>query len=75
MELGKAAELVRNYGMLLNAGHGLTYTNVTPVASIYGMNELNIGHSIVSRSVFVGMEKAVCEMKQILFTTTNKSYQ
>ena len=75
MELGKAAELVRNYGMLLNAGHGLTYTNVTPVASIYGMHELNIGHSIVSRSVFVGMEKAVCEMKQILFPTTNKSCQ
>ena len=62
----KAAELVRNAGMMLNAGHGLTYTNVLPVASIYGMHELNIGHSIVARSVFVGIERAVQEMKQIL---------
>ena len=75
LELGKAAELIRDYGMLLNAGHGLTYNNVTPVASIYGMHELNIGHSIVSRSMFVGMEKAVREMKQLLFPATTKSFQ
>lgn len=66
LDLVKAAELVRNAGMMLNAGHGLTYTNVLPVASIYGMHELNIGHSIVARSVFVGIERAVQEMKQIL---------
>ena len=73
--LSNAAELVRNSGMLLNAGHGLTYNNVTPVASIYGMHELNIGHSIVARAVFVGMEKAVREMKQVLMSTTAASIQ
>jgi len=50
-------------GLALHAGHGLNYQNVGPVAAIAGMAELNIGHSIVSRAVFVGMEKAVREMK------------
>ncbi len=50
-------------GMALHAGHGLNYQNVGPVALIEGMVELNIGHSIVSRAVFIGMEKAVREMK------------
>ena len=43
----------------------MTYTNVTPVAAIPGMEELNIGHSIVSRAVFVGFETAVREMKEL----------
>ena len=50
-------------GLTVNAGHGLTYWNVFPVATIAGMHELNIGHSIVSRAVLVGMERAVREMK------------
>ncbi|MEC4802790.1 MAG: pyridoxine 5'-phosphate synthase [Jaaginema sp. PMC 1079.18] len=47
----------------VNAGHGLTYWNVYPVAAIEGMEELNIGHTIISRAVLVGMERAVREMK------------
>jgi pyridoxine 5-phosphate synthase len=47
---------------MLHAGHGLNYVNVGPVAAIEGMAELNIGHSIVSRAIFVGFEKAVREM-------------
>ena len=47
----------------VNAGHGLTYWNVYPIACIPGMEELNIGHTIVSRAVLVGMERAVKEMK------------
>ena len=47
----------------VNAGHGLTYWNVYPIAAIPGMEELNIGHTIVSRAVLVGMERAVKEMK------------
>ena len=47
----------------VNAGHGLTYWNVYPIACIEGMEELNIGHTIVSRAVLVGMERAVKEMK------------
>jgi pyridoxine 5-phosphate synthase len=50
-------------GLRVNSGHGLTYNNVYPVASIAGMEELNIGHTIVSRGVLVGMERAVREMK------------
>lgn len=51
-------------GLRVNAGHGLTYWNVYPVACIPGMEELNIGHTIVSRAALVGMERAVREMKQ-----------
>lgn len=50
-------------GLRVNAGHGLTYQNVYPVACIPGMEELNIGHTIVSRAVLVGMERAVRDMK------------
>ncbi|OHB73169.1 MAG: pyridoxine 5'-phosphate synthase [Planctomycetes bacterium RBG_13_63_9] len=54
---------IRQLGMTLHAGHGLTYRNVRPVAAIEGMHELNIGHSIVARAIMVGFEKAVREMK------------
>ncbi len=59
-----AAESVRRLGLALHAGHGLTYRNVHPVAAIPGMEELNIGHSIVSRAIMVGMTQAVREMKE-----------
>jgi pyridoxine 5-phosphate synthase len=52
-------------GLHVHAGHGLTYTNVLPVARIDSMEELNIGHSIISRAMFVGMRQAVREMKQL----------
>lgn len=55
-----------NMGLEVNAGHGLTYTNVKPVARIIGINELNIGHSIISRSVFVGLKQAVEEMRRLV---------
>ncbi len=50
-------------GLRVNAGHGLTYWNVYPVAVLPGMEELNIGHTIISRAVMVGIERAVREMK------------
>jgi pyridoxine 5-phosphate synthase len=53
-------------GLRVNAGHGLTYWNVYPVASLKGMEELNIGHTIISRAALVGMERAVREMKQAI---------
>lgn len=62
----KSAYAAREQGLRLNAGHGLTYWNVAPVAQISGMEELNIGHSIVSKAVLVGMERAVREMKGLL---------
>jgi len=53
-------------GLIVCAGHGLTYQNVTPVARIEGMYELNIGHSIIARAVFTGIKSAVKEMKELI---------
>jgi pyridoxine 5-phosphate synthase len=53
-------------GLRVNAGHGLTYWNVYPIACLPGMEELNIGHTIISRAVLVGLERAVQEMKQAM---------
>ena len=50
--------------MAVHAGHGLTYENVGPVAAIADIEELNIGHSVVSRALLVGMERAVREMRE-----------
>jgi pyridoxine 5-phosphate synthase len=64
--LAEVARMGRNLGLAVHAGHGLTYENVVPVAAIPEIEELNIGHSIVSRSVFVGLERAVREMGDLL---------
>jgi pyridoxine 5-phosphate synthase len=61
-----AAEHARDRGLAVHLGHGLTYANVRAVTRIPGVQELNIGHSIVSRAVLVGMERAVREMKQAI---------
>jgi pyridoxine 5-phosphate synthase len=66
--LEHASQLVNDLGLKLHAGHGLTYQNVRPLAAIPGMRELNIGHSIVSRAVLVGIKEAVREMKLLLNT-------
>lgn len=70
--LTKGTQVAIALGLRVNAGHGLTYQNVYPVAQIPGMEELNIGHSIVSRAVLVGMERAVREMKQAMFGVVAK---
>jgi pyridoxine 5-phosphate synthase len=64
--LGKGCELAIELGLRVNAGHGLTYWNVYPVAQLPGMEELNIGHSIISRAALVGLDRAVREMKQAM---------
>lgn len=61
-----AAQYARSLGLRVNAGHGLNYINVHKICTIPGMEELNIGHSIISRAVFVGLDQAVREMKEIL---------
>lgn len=58
----------RGLGMTVNAGHGLKYNNVQAIARITGITELNIGHSIVSRALFVGLETAVREMVKCIRT-------
>ena len=66
IRLVNASKQARELGLVLNAGHGLNYVNVDPVAKIPEMDELNIGHSIISRSIFTGLRNAVHEMKQLI---------
>ena len=65
-ELQRAIDIGHDLKLEVLGGHGLTYRNVAPVAKLVGFSEFNIGHSIVSRAVFVGMRKAVREMKRLL---------
>jgi len=65
-KLKQAGKLAVELGLRLNAGHGLNYENVRPVVEIPGVEDLNIGHSIICRSVFVGLAQAVREMKRLI---------
>lgn len=60
------AALAQNYGLQVNAGHGLNYRNVMSIAAIDGIAELNIGHAIIGRASLVGIERAVREMKALI---------
>ncbi|MFM8324102.1 MAG: pyridoxine 5'-phosphate synthase, partial [Pirellulaceae bacterium] len=61
-----AGRLIQEGGLRLHAGHGLNYVNVQPVAAIEGMRELNIGHAIVARAVFMGLHESIREMKRLI---------
>lgn len=68
-ELARIAQAVQqglDLGLSVNAGHGLNYHNVQPVAAVAGISELNIGHAIVARAIFSGMAEAVREMKRLM---------
>jgi len=65
-ELAETAAYASSLGLAVHAGHGLTYENVARVAAIPEIEELNIGHSIVSRAVFTGLERAVREMRELV---------
>lgn len=67
----QAVRLASQSGLIVNAGHGLNYQNVQSIASIPEINELNIGHGIVARAIFVGLQQAVIEMKQLMITARN----
>jgi len=64
--IAQGGKRIVDAGMRFNAGHGLNYANVGPIAALAGLSDLHIGHSIVSRSVFVGMRCAVLEMKRVM---------
>ncbi|MDD2751908.1 MAG: pyridoxine 5'-phosphate synthase [Candidatus Omnitrophica bacterium] len=64
-QIRAAVDYSRRLGLLVNAGHGLNYENVSRISKIDGIEELNIGYSIICRSVFVGLERAVKEMKAL----------
>lgn len=65
-KLYNSAVLAQSYGITVNAGHGLNYKNVHRMHEIKNINELNIGHSIISRAVFIGLDNAVKEMLQLI---------
>ena len=65
-DLKGAAIFAQNFGLKVNAGHGLNYQNVKRMHEIPNFYELNIGHSIIARSIFVGLEQAVKEMKSLV---------
>lgn len=64
----KAARFAAKLGMGVNAGHGLNYFNIQPLVKIREITEFNIGHSIISRAVLVGLDKAVSDMKKLICT-------
>lgn len=68
----EAAAYAQQQGLIVNAGHGLHYHNVEAIAAIAGMNELNIGHAIVARAVFVGLKQAVQEMRQLITAASQR---
>lgn len=65
-KIEKAVETAQKAGLRINAGHGLNYTNVIPLTQIRAFEEFNIGHSIISRAVLVGLDRAVRDMKKLL---------
>lgn len=64
--IAAGASYAHRLGIKVNAGHGLTYHNVAPIAALPEIHELNIGHSIIGRALFDGLEKAVADMKAIM---------
>jgi len=65
-KIKEATSFALSLDMVVNAGHGLDYTNTTKIARIKGINELNIGHSMISRAMFTGLYKAVRDMKALI---------
>lgn len=68
--VAEAGRMILDAGMQFNAGHGLNYRNVGPIAALPGVSELHIGHSIVSRAIFDGMRQAVREMKRLIIESS-----
>jgi pyridoxine 5-phosphate synthase len=72
--LAESARVGRELGLAVHAGHGLTVRNVGPVAAIGQIEELNIGHSIVSRAIFVGLHEAIREMQVAMSAARSSHY-
>lgn len=69
-----AAEFAHSLGLVVNAGHGLHYHNVQPIAAIKVIEELNIGHAIVAQAVFTGLPAAIVEMKRLMIEARQNAY-
>ena len=67
----QAAEYAGSLSLIVNAGHGLNYQNVKPIAAIKELHELNIGHAIIARALFCGLKDAVKHMRQLMLEARN----
>jgi pyridoxine 5-phosphate synthase len=65
-KINEAVQYAKKFNMLVNAGHGLDYENVKPIASLEGLYELNIGYAIICHSIFYGLKASVLEMKKLI---------
>jgi len=74
-ELEKARDIGWACGLVIHAGHGLTYRNIGPVVALEGLEDFNIGHSIIARSVFVGIRQATREMIELIDKYSSYSQQ
>ena len=72
--LQEAASYATSIGLVVNAGHGLHYHNVKPIAKIKEFEELNIGHAIIARAIFSGLPEAVQEMKRLMQEARQEAY-
>ena len=72
--LKESTAKAKSYGLRVNAGHGLTYQTVELIADIEGMEELNIGHTIISRALSVGLSQAVKEMKSLIINPRKDNF-
>ncbi len=70
----EGANFGSDLGLVVNAGHGLTIHNVTPIAKILAIHELNIGHSLIAQAVFLGLPEAIRQMKEVMFRARSLPY-
>ncbi len=70
----EGANFGSDLGLIVNAGHGLTIHNVTPIAKILAIHELNIGHSLIAQAVFLGLPEAIRQMKEVMFRARSLPY-
>ena len=70
----EAAHQASEMGIIVNAGHGLNIHNVTPIAKILAINELNIGHALIAQAIFIGLPQAIKQMKTTIFRARSLPY-
>ncbi|OSI18484.1 pyridoxine 5'-phosphate synthase [Neisseria dentiae] len=70
----EGANFGSDLGLVVNAGHGLTIHNVTPIAKILAIHELNIGHSLIAQALFLGLPEAIRQMKEVMFRARSLPY-
>ena len=74
LRIEEGANFGSDVGLVVNAGHGLTIHNVSPIAKILAIHELNIGHSLMAQAIFIGLPEAIRQMKEVMFRARSLPY-